>query len=74
MPSRVSRTASKALSNIFAPMLLEFAGDGGIESAIRKNRLARSGVYMFNGSMTHAGIAGERGMPHKDLDLLLAAL
>jgi hypothetical protein len=24
--------------------------------------------------MTHAGIAGERGMPHKDLDLLLAAL
>jgi alanine dehydrogenase len=74
IPSRVSRTASKALSNIFAPMLLEFAGDGGIESAIRKNRLARSGVYMFNGTLTHAEIAGERDMPHKDLDLLLAAL
>jgi hypothetical protein len=29
---------------------------------------------MFNGTLTHAEIAGERDMPHKDLDLLLAAL
>ena len=31
IPSRVSRTASKALSNIMAPLLLEFAADGGVE-------------------------------------------
>lgn len=72
IPSRVSRTASKALSNIFAPLLLEFASDGGVESSVKKNRVARSGIYMYGGVLTHAGIAGERGLPHKDLDLLLA--
>ncbi|MDA1335588.1 MAG: alanine dehydrogenase [Bacteroidetes bacterium] len=74
MPSRVSRTASKALSNIMAPLLLDFAADGGVESSIRKNQLARSGVYMFNGCLTHRGLAEESGLPHKELDLLLATL
>jgi alanine dehydrogenase len=74
IPSRVSRTASKALSNIFAPLLLELGDDGGVESAARQNRLARSGIYLFNGVVTHEGIAREAGLPYKDLDLLLAAL
>lgn len=73
IPSRVSRTASKALSNIFAPLLLEFASDGGVESSVKRNRVTRSGIYMYGGVLTHAGIAAERGMPHKDLDLLLAS-
>ena len=73
MPSRVSRTASKALSNIMAPLLLDFASDGGVETSMRKNHIARSGVYMFNGNMTHVGLAQEAGLPHKDLDLLLTA-
>lgn len=72
MPSRVSRTASKALSNIMAPLLLDFASDGGVESSIRRNHLARSGVYMFNGAITHKGLADEAQLPHQDLDLLLA--
>ena len=71
MPSRVSRTASKALSNIMAPMLLGFAADGGVEASIRKNMFARSGVYMFNGNVTHHGLAEEAGLGFKDLDLLL---
>lgn len=71
MPSRVSRTASKALSNIMAPMLLEFAADGGVDASVRKNPFARSGVYMFNGNLTHQGLAEEAGLAFKDLDLLL---
>ena len=71
IPSRVSRTASKALSNIMAPLLLEFAADGGVDDAIRKNPFARSGIYMFQGKVTHAGLAEESGLAHKDLDLLL---
>ena len=74
IPSRVSRTASKALSNIMAPLLLEFAADGGVEDSIKQNRLARSGVYMFHGSLTHPGLAIESKLPFKDLDLLLATL
>jgi alanine dehydrogenase len=72
MPSRVSRTASKALSNIMAPLLLDFAADGGVEASIRRNHLARSGVYIFNGNITHSALAEEAGLPFKDLDLLLA--
>ena len=73
MPSRVSRTASKGLSNIMAPLLLEFAADGGVEESIRRNPFARSGVYMFNGQVTHPGLAAESALPFKDLDLLLAS-
>lgn len=72
IPSRVSRTASKALSNIMAPLLIEFASDGGVEASVRMNRPARSGVYMFGGTLTHAGLASEAGMTFKDLNLLLA--
>jgi alanine dehydrogenase len=74
MPSRVSQTASKALSNIMAPLLLEFAADGGVEDSIKQNRLARSGVYMFNGNLTHSALALESKLPFKDLDLLLATI
>jgi len=73
MPSRVSRTASKGLSNIMAPLLLEFAADGGVEESIRRNPFARSGVYMFNGQVTHQGLAVESALPFKDLALLLGS-
>ncbi len=73
LASCVSRTASEALSNIIAPMLLSIASDGGVESAVRSANMIRSGVYMFKGTLTHSGIAEERGLPYKDLDLLLAA-
>ncbi len=73
LASSVSRTASEALSNIIAPMLLSIASDGGVESAVRSANMVRSGVYMFKGTLTHSGIAEERGLPYKDLDLLLAA-
>ena len=74
IPSRVSRTASKALSNIFAPMLLGVASEGGVVPAIKDHSLISTGVYMFNGTLTHQEIAGERGLPWKPLDLLSAAL
>ena len=74
IPSRVARTASKALSNIFAPMLLGIAGEGGVVPAIKDRNLIATGVYMFNGTLTHEEIASERSMPWKPLDLLAATL
>jgi alanine dehydrogenase len=71
--SSVCRTASEALSNIIAPMLLSIATDGGVESAVRGTNMIRSGIYMFKGTLTHKGIAEERGLPYKELELLLAA-
>lgn len=74
IPSRVARTASKALSNIFAPMLLGIAGEGGVVPAIKDRNLISTGVYMFNGTLTNEEIALDRNLPWKPLDLLAATL
>ena len=43
-------------------------------SAIKERNLMATGVYMFNGTLTHEELAVDRGMPWKPLDLLTAAL
>ena len=74
IPSRVSRTASKALSNLFAPMLLGIASEGGVMPAIKDSNLIATGVYMFNGTLTHEELAADRNLPWKPLDLLTATM
>lgn len=71
--SRVSRTASTALSNIFTQILLSAAEEGGIDEVMWKDRSVRNGVYMYNGSITNRYIAETCRLPYKDLDLLRAA-
>lgn len=71
LTSKVSRTASEALSNILAPMILSIAKDGGVENSVRSGNMIKSGVYMYKGTLTHKGLAEERGLPYKPLDLLL---
>jgi len=71
--SRVPRTASTALSNIFGPMLLHMGDVGGFEELIKRDLGLRHGVYLYNGHVTSA-ILGEAFKLHfKDLDILLAA-
>ncbi|WP_306641855.1 alanine dehydrogenase [Sanyastnella coralliicola] len=72
--SRVSRTASSALSNIFAPILVNVGSDGGWTSAIKRHPGLRDGVYLFNGSLVNEIIGEAFNLPYKRLDLLLAAL
>lgn len=71
LTSKVSRTSSEALSNILAPMILSIAKDGGVESSVRNGNMIKTGVYMYKGTLTHKGLAEERGLPYKPLDLLL---
>ncbi|MDA0568958.1 MAG: alanine dehydrogenase [Bacteroidetes bacterium] len=71
--SSVSGTASQALSNILAPFILGVVSDGGLVPSIRSSNIVKSGVYMYKGVITHQGIAEERGLSYKELDLLLAA-
>ena len=71
--SSVSGTASQALSNILAPFILGVVSDGGLVPSIRNSNIVKSGVYMYKGVITHQGIAEERGLSYKELDLLLAA-
>ena len=71
--SRVSRTASYALSNIFAPLVLEIADGGGCEKLIRTDKGFRHGVYIYNGTLTSSFLGETYSLPYKDLDLLITA-
>ena len=73
IPSRAARTASYALSNIFAPVIIELGDGGGIDHCIRKILSVRSGIYLYKGMLTNQYLAEEFGWPYKNLDLLLAA-
>ena len=71
--SRVSRTASVALSNIFTPILLQMADLKGAEEMIFNYKWFMKGVYTYRGSLTNAHLARKFAMTHKELQLLLAA-
>lgn len=71
--SRVSRTASFALSNIFAPVVLQIADEGGSENLIKRKPGFRSGVYILNGTLTKKVLGEAFQLPYKDIDLLTAA-
>jgi len=71
--SRVSRTASYALSNIFTPLVLDIANGGGCEKLIRTQKGFRHGVYIYNGTLTSSYLGETYNLPFKDLDLLIAA-
>jgi alanine dehydrogenase len=71
--SRVPHTASQALNNIFASILLEICSEGGVEHLIKNNYGVRQGVYLFNGIVTNHSISKLFHLPFQDIDLLMAA-
>jgi alanine dehydrogenase len=73
LPSRVARTASIALSNIFAPLLQSMADAGGITQLLKNDPGVRNGVYLYNGILTNETLGQKFGVLSKDLDLLLSA-
>jgi alanine dehydrogenase len=73
LPSRVARTASIALSNIFNPLLQSIAESGGITQLLKNDRGLRNGVYLFNGILTNETLGQKFGAISKDLDLLISA-
>ena len=70
--SRVPRTATNALSNIFTPILQDISQQGGINEALFTNEHFRSGVYVYKGSLTNAAIGKKFNMRYKELGLLIA--
>ena len=74
IPSRVARTASFALSNIFAPLLLQAGKEGGIETLMKTNKGLRSGTVLYQGLLTHKVVGDWFKLPYKNIELLMAAL
>jgi alanine dehydrogenase len=73
LPSRVARTASIALSNVFTPLLQNLADSGGITPLLKYNQGIRNGAYLYNGMLTNETLGQKFGIISKDLDLLISA-
>ncbi len=73
IPSRVAKTATIALSNIFAPLILSIGESGGIKNALLHSPGLRKGVYVYNGLLTNSMIGSLFDIPSKDIELLMAA-
>ena len=69
--SRVSRTASMAISNTLTPILLSIAEEGGVEHIIRKNKYLRNGVYTYHENLTNKVLSKNFSIPFVDLDLIM---
>lgn len=72
--SRVSRTASFALSTIFTPILLNIGEEGGVENMLRRDMGVRNGVYLYNGTLTNQVLGEMFKLPFQDINLLMAGL
>lgn len=70
--SRVPRTATNALSNIFTPIFMDISKHGGINEVLFTHEYYRSGVYIYKGSLTNAAIAKKFNMRYKELSLMIA--
>ncbi len=70
--SRASRTATKSLSYIFTPILLQIGRARGVEDMMAEKDWFRTGVYTYNGHLTSDVIGSKLSLPWKDLDLLFA--
>ncbi len=73
LPSRVARTASIALSNVFTPLLLNIGSSGGFSKHIKHDTGLRSGIYVYNGILTNSRIGDLYSLPYQNIDLFITA-
>jgi len=73
IPSRVARTASYALSNIFTPILIDIAESGGFKNYFWDISIIRNGVYVYKGNLVKRHIGERFNLKFKDIDLLIGA-
>lgn len=71
--SRVSKTASLALSHVLTPMLLKLHEYNGFDNLLRYRAGIRNGVYMFKGHLTNLHMSERFHMRYTDLNLLIAS-
>ena len=69
--SRVARTASIALSNIFSSLFLKMANGGGVIGLAQSDRGFSSGFYMYSGKMVNVYVANLFNFPVNDIGLFL---
>ena len=73
LPSAVARTGTYALSNALTPYILEIGEAGSINDALWSNTSLRAGTYVYRRHLTKKSLASMFGMPHRDIELLIAS-
>lgn len=73
MPSNAARTATFALTNVLVPYLLKIGEAGSINEALWRDVGLRSGTYVYRRHLTKKSLATMFGMPHRDIELLIAS-
>jgi len=73
IPSKVSRTASNAISNILTPLLLKTGTMNSFESLFYNNIGLMNGVYAYKGNLTNEFLSNYFEIKYTSLDLLLTA-
>ena len=71
LSSRVARSASIALSNIFISMFTAMGDCGGVAHFARFDRGFASGFYMYAGKMVNSYVANHFNFPVSDIGLFL---
>jgi alanine dehydrogenase len=69
--SKVSRTASAAISNILTPLLIKAGAYGGVEALLRDHAGFRHGVYTYKGHLTNEYLSRRFGHKYTAIDLIL---
>lgn len=71
LSSRVARTATISLSNIFGSMFLKLSDSGGVDQFAKYDRGFASGFYVYSGKMVNAYVANHFNLPTNDIGLFL---
>jgi alanine dehydrogenase len=70
--SKVPRTASYALSNFLAPIMIRIGDEGGLDKVLYSDFGVRQGVYLYNGISTNKFLSDTYHLPFQDINLLFA--
>jgi len=71
--SRVARTATYALTNIFTPILVDIGEMGGFMNLIWERPGIRNAVYLYQGQLTNKDLSERFNLQYKDLELLIVS-
>lgn len=73
IPAAIPAEAAAAISAAVLPYLLDIAGRDNVAAALLEHRELREAVLLWEGAVSHAGIAAEAGLPYSPLtDAVLA--
>lgn len=73
IPSNAARTATVALTNVLVPYLMQLADAPTVNEALWSNAGLRNGTYVYRRHLTKKSLATMFGMPHRDIELLIAS-